>query len=132
MTSPDTLIRTFIDLLVARELDAAATMVSNDFEYDNVPMGKAFGPDGLRSTLTGFFSMCTGIEWIIVRQTSTGDLTHGTVLNEREDRFEMHGRWVTLPVAGVFEIRDGMIVLWRDYFDRATLIEAMSPPAASS
>jgi limonene-1,2-epoxide hydrolase len=132
MTSPDTLIRTFIDLLVTRELDAAATMVSNDFEYDNVPMGKAFGPDGLRSTLTGFFSMCTGIEWIIVRQTSTGDLTHGTVLNEREDRFEMHGRWVTLPVAGVFEIRDGMIVLWRDYFDRATLIEAMSPPAASS
>jgi len=107
-------------------------MVSNDFEYDNVPMGKAFGPDGLRSTLTGFFSMCTGIEWIIVRQTSTGNLTHGTVLNEREDRFEMHGRWVTLPVAGVFEIRDGMIVLWRDYFDRATLIEAMSPPAASS
>jgi limonene-1,2-epoxide hydrolase len=132
MTSPDTLIRTFIDLLVARDLDAAATMVSNDFEYDNVPMGKAFGPDGLRSTLTGFFSMCTGIEWIIVRQTSTGNLTHGTVLNEREDRFEMHGRWVTLPVAGVFEIRDGMIVLWRDYFDRATLIEAMSPPAASS
>jgi limonene-1,2-epoxide hydrolase len=54
------------------------------------------------------------------------------VLNEREDRFEIHGRWVTLPVAGVFEIRDGMIVLWRDYFDRATLIEAMSPPAASS
>jgi limonene-1,2-epoxide hydrolase len=132
MTSPDTLIRTFIDLLVARDLDAAATMVSNDFEYDNVPMGKAFGPDGLRSTLTGFFSMCTGIEWIIVRQTSTGNLIHGTVLNEREDRFEMHGRWVTLPVAGVFEIRDGMIVLWRDYFDRATLIEAMSPPAASS
>jgi len=131
MTSPDALIRTFIDLLVARDLDAAATMVSNDFEYDNVPMGKAFGPDGLRSTLTGFFSMCTGIEWIIVRQTSTGNLTHGTVLNEREDRFEMHGRWVTLPVAGVFEIKDGMIVLWRDYFDRATLMEAMSPPAAS-
>ena len=130
MTSPDALIRIFIDLLVARDLDAAATMVSNDFEYDNVPMGKAFGPDGLRATLTGFFSMCTGIEWIIVRQTSTGDLTKGTVLNEREDRFEMHGRWVTLPVAGIFEIRDGMIVLWRDYFDRATLVEAMSPPAA--
>lgn len=129
MTSPDTLIRTFIDLLVTRDLDAAATMVSNDFEYDNVPMGKAFGPDGLRSTLTGFFSMCTGIDWIILRQTSTGDLSNGTVLNEREDRFEMHGRWVTLPVAGIFEIKDGMIVLWRDYFDRATLVEAMSPPA---
>ncbi len=132
MTSPDALIRTFIELLVSRDLDAAATMVSSDFEYDNVPMGKAFGPDGLRSTLTGFFSMCTDIEWIIVRQTSTGNLNDGTVLNEREDRFEMHGRWVTLPVAGVFEIKDGLIVLWRDYFDRATLLEAMSPPAANA
>jgi limonene-1,2-epoxide hydrolase len=132
MTSPDALIRTFIELLVSRDLDAAATMVSSDFEYDNVPMGKAFGPDGLRSALTGFFSMCTDIEWIIVRQTSTGNLNDGTVLNEREDRFEMHGRWVTLPVAGVFEIKDGMIVLWRDYFDRATLLEAMSPPAANA
>jgi limonene-1,2-epoxide hydrolase len=127
MSSPDQLIRTFIDLLVARNLDAAAAMVSTDFEYDNVPMGKTYGPDGLRNTLTGFFAACTGIEWIITRQTSSGDLTHGIVLNEREDRFEMHGSWVTLPVAGVFEIRDGLIVLWRDYFDRATLVEAMTP-----
>jgi limonene-1,2-epoxide hydrolase len=53
---------------------------------------------------------------------------HGTVLNEREDRFEIHGRWVTLPVAGIFEIRDGRITLWRDYFDKATLLDAMTPP----
>ena len=46
-----------------------------------------------------------------------------------EDRFEIHGRWVTLPVAGIFEIRDGLITLWRDYFDKATLLEAMTPPA---
>jgi limonene-1,2-epoxide hydrolase len=104
-------------------------MVSTDFEYDNVPMGKAFGPQGLRDTLTGFFGMCTGIDWEIIRQTSTGSAQHGTVLNEREDRFEIHGRWVTLPVAGIFEIRDGLITLWRDYFDKATLLDAMTPPA---
>lgn len=127
--SPDLLIRRFIELLVARDLDAAAEMVSGDFEYDNVPMGKTHGPQGLRDTLAGFFGMCTGIDWEIMRQTSAGDLTSGTVLNEREDRFEIHGRWVTLPVAGVFEIRDSAITLWRDYFDRATLIEAMTPPA---
>ena len=55
--SVDELIRTFISRLSARDIDAAATMVSADFEYDNVPMGKSFGPDGLRNTLTGFFAM---------------------------------------------------------------------------
>ena len=35
------------------------------------------------------------------------------------------GEWRSLPVAGVFEIVDGRITLWRDYFDRATLMELM-------
>lgn len=127
--SPDALVTSFLSRLVARDLDGAAAMVSEDFEYDNVPMGKAFGPAGLRTTLEGFFGMCTGIDWIVVRQTSSGDASRGTVLNEREDRFEIHGRWTTLPVAGVFEVRDGRIVLWRDYFDRETLVAMMTPPA---
>ena len=70
--TPDQVVRSFISLLVARDIETAATMVSTDFEYDNVPMGKAFGPQGLRDTLTGFFGMCTGIDWEIIRQTSTG------------------------------------------------------------
>ncbi len=128
--TPDSLVRTFIERLVARDLDGAAQMVSSDFEYDNVPMGKAFGPEALTTTLAGFFGMCTAIDWEILRQTSSGDLTHGTVLNERDDRVEIHGRWATLPVAGVFEIRDGKLVLWRDYFDRQTIIDVMTPPTA--
>ena len=126
-TSPDSLVRTFLQLLVSRDIESAAQLVSPNFEYDNVPMGKAFGPQGLRDTLTGFFAMCSNIEWVIHRQTFSGTLESGIVLNERDDRFEIHGRWVGLPVAGVFEISNGEIILWRDYFDRETLLAAMSP-----
>ena len=128
--TPDSFVRTFISALVARDLAGAAEMVSADFEYDNVPMGKAFGPEALTSTLSGFFGMCTNIDWEILRQTSSGDMSHGLVLNERDDRVEIHGRWATLPVAGVFEIKDGRLVLWRDYFDRQTIIDVMTPPTA--
>ena len=128
--TPDNFVRTFISALVARDLTGAAAMVSADFEYDNVPMGKAFGPEALTSTLSGFFGMCTNIDWEILRQTSSGDMSHGLVLNERDDRVEIHGRWATLPVAGVFEIKDGRLVLWRDYFDRQTIIDVMTPPTA--
>ena len=126
--TPDSFVRQFISRLVARDLEGAAAMVTDDFEYDNVPMGKAFGPAAVTDTLSGFFSMCTGIDWEIIRQTSSGDMTHGTVLNERDDRVEIHGRWATLPVAGVFEVRDGKISLWRDYFDRQTIVDVMTPP----
>lgn len=128
-TDPDSLVREFLARLVARDIDAAAELVTDDFEYDNVPMGKSFGPEGLRKTLTPFFGMCTGIDWRILRQTSSGDMTHGTVLNERDDRVEIHGEWRTLPVAGVFEVRDGRITLWRDYFDGPTIVKVMTPPA---
>lgn len=128
--TPDELVRQFINALVARDLDGAAAMVSEDFEYDNVPMGKAFGPQALTSTLAGFFGMCTNIDWQILRQTSSGDMTNGTVLNERDDRVEIHGRWATLPVAGVFEIKNGNLTLWRDYFDKQTIIDVMTPPTA--
>lgn len=128
--TPDSFVRTFIELLVARDLDGAAAMVTDDFEYDNVPMGKTHGPDGLKNTLSGFFGMCTAIDWEIVRQTSSGDMSQGTVLNERDDRVEIHGRWATLPVAGVFEIRNGKLTLWRDYFDRQTILDVMTPPTA--
>ncbi len=128
-TTPDSFVREFIATLVRRDLEAAAQMVSDDFEYDNVPMGKAFGPTALTETLSGFFSMCTGIDWEILEQTSSGTMNDATVLNERDDRVEIHGRWATLPVAGIFKIRDGKITLWRDYFDRQTIIDVMTPPA---
>lgn len=127
--TPDSLVREFISLLVSRDLSTAAAMVTDDFEYDNGPMGKTFGPQAIEKTLSGFFDMCTGVDWVILRQTSSGTLESGTVLNERDDRIEIHGRWTTLPVAGVFEIRDGKISLWRDYFDKQTIIEVMTPPA---
>lgn len=128
--TPDSFVRTFLSALVARDLNGAAAMVTEDFEYDNVPMGKAFGPEALVSTLAGFFGMCTNIDWEILRQTSSGDMEHGTVLNERDDRVEIHGRWATLPVAGIFEIRHGKLTLWRDYFDRQAIVDVMTPPSA--
>ena len=126
---PGDLVTRFIGLLSERDLDGAAALVSEDFEYDNVPMGVARGPRALHDTLSGFFALCTVVDWEILRQVSSGNLARGTVLNERDDRIEIHGRRTTLPVAGVFEVRDGRIVLWRDYFDKETLLTAMAPPA---
>ena len=47
-----------------------------------------------------------------------------TVMNERVDRFLMPTGWLEVAVAGLFVVRDGKIVLWRDYFDLAAFTKA--------
>jgi len=124
--SPDSFIREFTAALSSKNLDLACTMISDDCEYDNVPIGKAFGPQGLRDTLSGFFALCDSLDWEIVRQSATGDMSHAIVLNERIDRFVVKGTTHELLVAGVYEITNGRITLWRDYFDQAGLMAVLS------
>lgn len=124
--TPDELVRTFIKHIEAKDLDSACSLMTDDCEYDNVPMSKVFGPDAVKQILVPFTAGCSEIDWVIVRQAASGDMTSGVVMNERIDRFKMGERWIELPLAGVFEITHGKISLWRDYFDLPTFQKAMA------
>jgi limonene-1,2-epoxide hydrolase len=103
----------FIQALARKEIDAAMEMATDDLEYHNIPMDKLEGKAAAREFLEGFLAGSQGLEWVIHHQVANGDL----VMNERTDRFEMGGKWIDLPVVGVFELRDGKVARWRDYFD---------------
>ena len=124
--TPDELIRTFIKHIEGKDLDSACALMTDECEYDNVPMSKVFGPEAVKQILGPFTAGCSEIDWVIVRQSSSGDMTSGIVLNERIDRFKMGERWIELPLAGVFEVKNGKIALWRDYFDLPTFQKAMA------
>lgn len=113
----------FIARVVAKDLDRACELVTDDCEYDNVPMGKNFGPDGIKAFLQPMVDGVDEVQFVVHRQTVTGSV----VMNERTDRFRVGDRWLDLPVAGVFEVTpDGRISLWRDYFDLATLNDQLA------
>lgn len=120
--TPGELVATFIAAIERKDLDAACALVTSDCEYDNVPMSKVFGPEGIKTVLAPFVGNCSAIDWVVHHQAETGNV----VMNERTDRFEMGGRWIELGVAGLFVIRDGKIALWRDYFDQGQFTKAIS------
>ncbi|MEQ1699769.1 MAG: limonene-1,2-epoxide hydrolase family protein [Ilumatobacteraceae bacterium] len=122
---PGALVTDFIRSIERGELETALGLLSEGCEYDNVPMGKVFGRDGVRNTLAPFLAGYDEVEWVVHHQVASGDRAHGVVMNERVDRFRKGDAWVELPVAGVFEVRDGLITLWRDYFDRDTLLKML-------
>ncbi|MGI9576807.1 MAG: limonene-1,2-epoxide hydrolase family protein [Microthrixaceae bacterium] len=114
--TPEETVDAFMAAVNRMDLDAACELVSDECEYDNVPMSKVFGRQAIHDLLAPMIERCSEVEWITVRQAAAGNL----VLNERLDRFHWPHGWIEVPVAGVFEVDDGQITLWRDYFDLAT------------
>ena len=120
MTSLE-VVHAFMAAAEKRDYDAAMELLTDDIEYQNMPLPPVHGKAAVRETLEALLALCTDSEWVVHRELAAGDL----VMNERTDRFEMGGKWVDLPVAGVFELRDGRIALWRDYFDLPTIMNEM-------
>jgi limonene-1,2-epoxide hydrolase len=109
----------------SRDYDVALSLLADDIEYQNMPLPAVHGPAAVQETIEMLLGMCTKSEWVVHREVADGDV----VMNERTDRFHVDGRWLELPVAGVFVLRDGRIAIWRDYFDLDTIMKQLAPPA---
>ena len=103
-------------------LDQIMDFFTDDAVYHNIPMKPANGTAAIRKTIEGLLKGTTWLEFKILHMASSGDL----VFNERIDSFEVNGKRVSLPVAGVFETaRNGKIKAWRDYFDMKMFTDQM-------
>ena len=116
MLDPETVVREVCAAWSRRNVDELLAYVTADAVYHNIPVTPVTGHDGIRELLNMFAPTAEAAEFEILNLVSRGNL----VFTERVDRFTMNGRTIALPVAGVFEIRDGKIAAWRDYFDFAT------------
>ena len=99
------------------DMDRIMSHLSSDCAYHNIPWEPVQGTEAIRKTLEGFMKGVSQIEFVVHKTAEAGD----TVMNERTDRFQIKGQWLDLPVMGVFELRDGRITAWRDYFDLSHL-----------
>ena len=115
--TPTEIVTALVHACEARDIETVLSLVTDDIEYDNVPIGKVYGPEGVRTVLTGGVTdAATEIEWRVLAQVADGD----TVMNERVDRFLVNGTWIEIPIAAIFKVREGKVCLWRDYFDLNT------------
>ncbi|HUD93314.1 limonene-1,2-epoxide hydrolase family protein [Sphingobium sp.] len=113
----------FIALWSRIDLDAILGAMAPNCIYHNMPWAPLQGHAAIREGLAGFLSGTEANEWLILHAAETTD---GAVLTERVDRFLIDGRWIEMPVMGIFEWRDGKLAYWRDYFDAAQFHAAMA------
>jgi limonene-1,2-epoxide hydrolase len=69
-------------------------------------------------------ALAKGIDSIELRVQHIG-VIDGVVFIERVDDFVYRGKHGAVPVVGVVEVEKGRVKAWREYYDRAQLLEAM-------
>ena len=119
-----TVIRDFVQAWSRLDVDELVSFFTSDGVWHNMPLEPIAGEDKLRQTIAGTIRNWSDVEWDLTHITSNGDV----VMAERVDKMTIDGKAVVLPCAGVFELRDGKIAVWRDYFDLASFSRASGAP----
>jgi limonene-1,2-epoxide hydrolase len=125
-TAPIDVVEAFLAAFAAMDFDTALTFLSDDVEYTNIPLGTVHGHAGVREVLEPFFAPIHENEFLISRRAATGPV----VFLERLDRHRLEHGWRELPVNSVFEVDDGKVTVWRDYFDLGTAAKIHDASAA--
>ena len=124
MESPIELVRRFCaawgDNKSATEL---ASFFTDDAVYHNIPFAPVSGREAIAKYIDSFIrpgkAAAAGvvpvesIDFRIVNIAANGPV----VMTERVDVFTLAGKSFELPVMGTFEVKNGKISAWRDYFD---------------
>lgn len=98
------------------DTEAALALMADDIVYQNVPFPADRGKAAVARTLRGFGRVMNGFA-VAMRNIAARD---GVVLTERVDTLRGPLLHLEIWVCGTFEVRDGRITLWRDYFDLAS------------
>jgi len=105
------LIEDFIAAWNRLDMDTIEGMMAPDIFYHNIPMEPCHGIEGFRAVMAQM--PAESAEWILHAVAETGN----KVLTERTDNFVVGGKPLSVRVMGIFEIENGKIASWRDYFD---------------
>jgi limonene-1,2-epoxide hydrolase len=94
-----------------------AAFFSDDAVYHNIPFAPVTGREAIANTIASFVRPgAPGIEAIEFRVLNIA-ADGPVVMTERVDVFRLPDKVFELPVMGTFEVNDGKINAWRDYFD---------------
>ncbi|MGB9303128.1 MAG: nuclear transport factor 2 family protein [Mycobacterium sp.] len=107
------------------DVDAMAALMADDFVWQlHVPLSPVIvGRDAARAELDKHNTLATGmIEGSEIRTVVSND---DTVVVERVDVNAMNGVAVTFHVTAIFEVRDGAITHWREYWDTSHVAQQL-------
>ena len=114
-STPTLVVERFLELLRLGDVDGAVEFLAVDVEYTNVGLPTVHGRERVRRLFRATLGRPgAGFEVYVHAISADG----GKVLTERTDVMKFARLRIQFWVCGRFDVRNGKIVLWRDYFDQ--------------
>ncbi len=115
----ETVINRFVGGVERGDVAELLDFFTDDAVWHPMPMKAAVGKIAIREALTEWLRLEEGaVRGEVHRQVSDGEF----VMHERTDRFSLRGREMQTAVGAAFEIQDGRIAAWREYFDMSPFV----------
>jgi limonene-1,2-epoxide hydrolase len=118
--SPADVVRRFLTALADDDIDAALELIAGDIVYENVSLPTIRGRRRFEKGARNFSKRGIGFDVRFHRVAEDGT----TVLTERTDALFFRRYRSQFWVCGTFDVHDGRITLWRDYFDWQAILVA--------
>jgi limonene-1,2-epoxide hydrolase len=114
------IVETFLYALQAEDMETADSLLDDNLVYENVGLPTIRGRARAMKLFRPMKKGPVSFEVKFHRLVGEGS----TVLNERTDALVIGPVRLQFWVCGVFEVHDGRITLWRDYFDMFDMVKA--------
>jgi limonene-1,2-epoxide hydrolase len=119
--APTVVVERFLGhLRTVTDVDAAAGLLAVDVEYENSWMPTMRGRERVRKLFQVLDRIGTGVEMHVHAISADGR----SVLTERTDVLKWGPLRVQFWICGRFDVLDGQIVVWREYYDPLTIFAA--------
>jgi limonene-1,2-epoxide hydrolase len=112
-------VETFLKALQDQDFETFESLLHVDIVYQNVGLPTVYGRARVAKMMRAMQGK-VGFAVKFHRNVAEGD----SVLNERTDAVVIGPVRLQFWVCGVFEVHDGLITLWRDYFDMFDMLKA--------
>jgi limonene-1,2-epoxide hydrolase len=111
--APESVVRSFLAAWREPELEKLASFFCDDAVYTDGPRGEHRGIAAIRAEFETGLSTFHGLD--IEIKLLVAD--RATLMVERVDHFEIADKPFQMEAVGVFEVEQGRIKRWRDYYD---------------
>lgn len=111
------LVSQFFQFWCARDIESVLSLCHDEIIWDNVPMKPIRGREKVAEFLGRFGKDMTDRHYDILSMMEDD----GRVFIEAVENYVRDGKSVKVRFMSAFEIEDGLIKEWRDYFDLSTV-----------
>lgn len=120
-SAPTAVVERFIDhLRTVTDNDAAVGLLAEDVVYENSWLPTVRGRERVRKVFQALLRIGTEVEMHVHAVSADGP----TVLTERTDVLQWGRLRVQFWICGRFEVHDGQILEWREYYDPLAILAA--------